>query len=84
MLPCGQRLCQQGKKTAQRCATQFPDVNSATAEVISRGAVVRTYCALHRHGLGVGSTVLYGELGLGQCGRAQSSSEGDDVKEGAR
>jgi hypothetical protein len=36
---------------------QFPDVNSATAEVISRGAVVRTYCALHRHGLGIGSTV---------------------------
>jgi hypothetical protein len=52
-----------GKKSAQppqRGANQFPDVNSATAEVISRAVVVRTYCALHRH-------VLYcGELGRGQ------------------
>lgn len=47
-------------------ANQFPDVNSATAEVISRGAVVRgALCALHRHydGLGIGSTtLLYGTV----------------------
>jgi hypothetical protein len=61
----------------QRGANQFPDVNSATAEVISRAVVVRTYCALHRH-------VLYcGELGRGRWRWAQSSSGEDDVKDGA-
>ena len=72
-----------GKKSAQRGANQFPDANSATAVVISRAVVVRTYCALHRHGLGIGCTVLYcGELGRGRWRWAQSSSGWDDVKDG--
>lgn len=33
---------------AQLGENQFPNVNNATAQVISRVAVVRTYCALHR------------------------------------
>ena len=47
--------------TAQHGVNQFPDVNSTTAEVISRGAVIRIYCAPpHRYRLGM--AVLYGEL----------------------
>ena len=80
----GHRLCQQWKN-APLSAIQFPDVSNATA-VVSRGVVVRTYCAVLYTAMDLALAVPYcmvsSDADCGKWAQRYSSSEGDDVNEG--